>query len=362
MRPRLVARQTHSKTMTWLTPIMALGLSLVAGTVMFYLLGFPPFESLHAFFINPINNLYGISELFVKATPLAIIAVGLSMGFRANVWNIGAEGQFTIGALAGSSLVIYFPESQNILMLPAMLVLGVLGGMAWASIPAFLKTRYNTNEILTSLLLVYVAVLVLSTLVHGPWRDPHGYNFPESVIFQDVATLPVILPGTRLHFGAILAILVIATGWVLFSRTLIGFQVRVSGLAPHAARYTGVRPDRMIWYALLGAGGLAGLAGIIEVSGPIQQVQPIISPGYGFAAIIVAFLGRLHPVGVLFASMVLALTYLGGESVQIKLGLPLGIAGVFQGMLLFFLLSCDLLINYRIEFRSARSGESTSSA
>ena len=358
MRIKLVPRQTHSKVMTWLTPLIALALSLVVGTIMFYLLGFPPLQSLYAFFISPISDLYGVTELLVKATPLAIIAVGLAMGFRANVWNIGAEGQFTIGALTGSALVIYFPQSDNILMLPAMLILGVAGGMAWAAIPAFLKTRFNTNEILTSLLLVYVAILILSTLVHGPWRDPDGYNFPESVIFQDVATLPVIVPGTRLHVGSIFAILVIATGWVLFSRTLAGFQVRVAGLAPHAARYTGVRSDRMIWYLLLGAGGLAGLAGIIEVSGLIGQVQPVISPGYGFAAIIVAFLGRLHPVGILFASLVLALSYLGGEFVQIKLGLPLGIAGVFQGMLLFFLLSCDVLINYRIVIKRTQSSDS----
>ncbi len=362
MRIKLVPRQTHSKVMTWMTPVMALVLSLLSGTVMFSLLGYPPLESLYAFFISPISDLYGLSELFIKATPLAIIAVGLAMGFRANVWNIGAEGQFTIGALTGSALVIYFPESDNVLMLPAMLILGVAGGMAWASIPAFLKTRFNTNEILTSLLLVYVAILILSTLVHGPWKDPAGYNFPESVIFQDVATLPIIVPGTRLHFGAIFALLVVATGWVLFSRTLAGFQVRVSGLAPHAARYTGVRSDRMVWYVLLGAGGLAGLAGIIEVAGPIGQVQPLISPGYGFAAIIVAFLGRLHPLGILFASLVLALSYLGGEFVQIKLGLPLGIAGVFQGMLLFFLLSCDVLINYRVEFRRPGTKSSASSA
>ncbi len=337
--------------MTWLTPIMALGLNLVAGTILFYLLGYPPLQSLHAFFIAPISDLYGVSELIVKAAPLAMIAVGLSMGFRANVWNIGAEGQLTIGALTGSALVIYFPESENVLMLPAMLILGALGGMAWASIPAFLKTRFNTNEILTSLLLVYVAILLLSTLVHGPWRDPAGFNFPESVIFPDAATIPVMVPGTRLHFGTIFALLAIATGWVLIARTLTGFQVRISGLAPNAARYTGVSSRRIVWYVLLGAGGLAGLAGIVEVSGLIGQVQPNISPGYGFAAIIVAFLGRLHPVGILFASLVLALSYLGGEFVQIKLGLPLGIAGVFQGMLLFFLLSCDVLINYRIEFQ-----------
>ncbi len=347
--------------MTWLTPIMALGLNLVAGTILFYLLGYPPLQSLYAFFISPVSDLYGICELTVKAAPLAIIAIGLAMGFRANVWNIGAEGQLTIGALTGSVLVIYFPTSDNMLMLPTMLVLGVIGGMAWASIPAFLKTRFNTNEILTSLLLVYVATLLLSTLVHGPWRDPAGYGFPESVLFPDVATLPVLVPGTRLHVGTIFALLIIAAAWVLISRTLIGFQIRVSGIAPPAARYTGISSNRMIWMVLLTAGGLAGLAGIVEVSGLIGQVQPIISPGYGFTAIIVAFLGRLHPIGILFASLVLALSYLGGESVQIKLGLPLGIAGVFQGMLLFFLLSCDLLINYRIEFKRTGSRSSARS-
>ncbi len=348
---RLTPRPTHSRLMTWLTPVMALGLSLLAGTVLFYLLDYPPFESLYTFFVSPISTVYGVSELFVKAAPLAIIAVGLAMGFQANVWNIGAEGQLTIGAIAGSALVIYFPESEHPLMLPAMLVLGMLGGMAWASIPAFLKTRFNTNEILTSLLLVYVATLLLSTLVHGPWRDPGGFNFPESVVFPEAGTVPLILSGTRLHAGTVFALIVVLVVWILFSRTLVGFQVRVLGLAPTAARYTGVRYNRVVWYVLLGAGGLAGLAGIFEVAGPIGQLQPSISPGYGFTAIIVAFLGRLHPIGILFASLVLALSYLGGEFVQIRLGLPLGIAGVFQGMLLFFLLSCDVLIYYRIELR-----------
>ena len=354
MRLKITPRQTHSRLMSWLTPVMALGLSLVSGMIMFYLLGYPPIESLYTFFISPISDLYGVSELIVKASPLAIIAIGLAMGFKANVWNIGAEGQFTIGAITGSALVIYFPESENFLMLPAMLILGIVGGMAWASIPAILKTRFNTNEILTSLLLVYVAILLLSTLIHGPWRDPGGYNFPESVVFPDVATLPSILSGTRLHAGTLIALLVVATAWVLYSKTIAGFQVRVAGLAPNAARYAGVQYKRMIWYVLLAAGGLSGLAGIIEVTGLIGQLQPIVSPGYGFSAIIVAFLGRLHPIGIVFASLVLALSYLGGEFVQIKLGLPLGIAGVFQGMLLFFLLSCDLLINYRVEIRHTK--------
>lgn len=359
MAIRLVARQSHSRVMTWLTPVMALVLSLIAGCVIFSLLGYPAQQSLYTFYVAPISDLYGVSELLIKAAPLAMIAVGLSMGFRANVWNIGAEGQLTIGAIAGSALPVYFPESAGALILPMMLALGVIGGMTWASIPAFLKTRMNTNEILTSLLLVYVAILILSTLVHGPWRDPAGYNFPESVVFQDAATIPNVLAGTRLHGGTLIALLLVLAIWILFSRTVVGFQVRVSGLAPNAARYAGVRSNRVVWYVLLGAGGLAGLAGIIEVAGPIGQLQPVISPGYGFSAIIVAFLGRLHPVGILFASLVLALSYLGGEFVQIKLGLPLGIAGVFQGMLLFFLLACDVLINYRVEWRTMRAADRT---
>lgn len=348
---KLVARATHSTLMIWVTPIIALALTLVVGGTLFYLMGYSPVETLIVYFLSPISDLYGVSELLVKASPLAMIAVGLALGFRANVWNIGAEGQLTLGAITGSALVIYFPGSENILLLPAMLILGMLGGMAWAAIPAFLKTRYNTNEILSSLMLVYVAFLLLSVLIHGPWRDPMGFGFPESVDFPDAGSVPRILAGTRLHAGTLLALLVAIGGWVLLARTVIGFQIRVAGQPSKAARYAGVRSNVIVWIMLLGCGGLAGLAGIIEVAGPIGQLQPNISPGYGFTAIIVAFLGRLHPAGIVPASLVLALSYLGGESVQIKLGLPIGIAGVFQGMLLFFLLACDLLIHYRIERR-----------
>ncbi|HBA35420.1 MAG TPA: sugar ABC transporter permease, partial [Gammaproteobacteria bacterium] len=230
----------------------------------------------------------------------------------------------------------------------AMMVAGVLGGMAWAAIPAFLKTRFNTNEILTSLMLTYVALLLLAMLVNGPWRDPDGYNFPESRIFSEAATLPIILEGTRLHLGAAIALLVAVILWFLFSRTLFGFQVRVIGQAPAAAGYAGFSQKKMVWISLLLAGGLAGLAGLVEVAGPIGQLLPRISPGYGFTAIIVAFLGRLHPVGVVLAGLLMALSYLGGESAQIELGLPVAMTGVFQGMLLFFLLASDVLVTYRL--------------
>ena len=266
------------------------------------------------------------------------------------MWNIGAEGQLTVGALAGGGLALLFFESESLFLLPAMVIAGTLGGMAWAAIPAFLKTRYNTNEILTSLMLVYVALLLLSYLIHGPWKDPEGQNFPESRLFPDAGILPVMIETTRMHAGWLFALAAVATGWILIARHIIGFQIRVTGMAPMAASFAGFKEKRIIWITLLMSGGAAGLAGMIEVSGPIQQIVPNISPGYGFTAIIVAFLGRLHPVGVLFAGLLMALTYLGGENAQIEMNLPNAVTGVFQGMLLFFLLAADVLIKYRVKF------------
>jgi simple sugar transport system permease protein len=224
--------------------------------------------------------------------------------------------------------------------------------MAWAAIPAWLRTRFNTSEILTSLMLTYVALLLLSYLMHGPWRDPDGYNFPQSRLFSDAALLPTLVTGTRLHIGALLALAVAAAAWVLLTRAVIGFQLRVFGMAPAAARYAGFRENKLVWLALLSGGGLAGLAGVIEVAGPIGQLLPSISPGYGFTAIIVAFLGRLHPLGIILAGLLMALTYIGGETAQIEIGTPAAVTGLFQGILLFFLLSADVLAYYRIVWRA----------
>ena len=352
---RLEQRAELSRGMTYGSPLIAVMLSLLSGMVMFTLLGVNAFDAIFTFFISPVSSLAGWAELFVKATPLVLIAVGLSFGFRANVWNIGAEGQLTIGALAGGGLALAFFEVDTPILLPAMMVAGILGGMAWAAIPALLRTRYNTNEILTSLMFVYIGLLVLSYLIYGPWKAPDSYNFPESRLFHDAALVPIFLKETRLHIGWLIALAIAFAGWVLISRHIIGFQVKVIGGAPMAGRYAGFSEKRIIWITLMLSGGTAGLAGMIEVAGPIGQIGPVISPGYGFTAIIVAFLGRLHPIGVIFSGLLMALTYLGGDAAQIEMNLPNAVTGVFQGMLLFFLLATDVFVKYRVRFSSSKS-------
>jgi simple sugar transport system permease protein len=345
--------------MRYLSPVIAAALTAVCGIVFSAFAGLEPLETFHAFFIAPIDDRYGLGELGVKAAPLMLIATGLAIGFRSNVWNIGAEGQLTLGAVCGGGLALLFHASQSAWLLPAAIIAGAVGGMLWAAIPALLRTRFNTNEILVSLMLNYVAVLLLSYLVHGPWRDPEGFNFPESRLFSDAALLPVIAEDTRLHLGFVLAIAALLIGWLFVARSFIGYQMRVAGLAGGAADYAGFNRARMIWIGLLAGGAAAGVAGICEAAGPIGQLLPSVSPGYGYAAIIVAFVGRLHPLGILLASLLMSLLYLGGESAQMELGLPSAVTGIFQGMLLFFLLAADLFVNYRLRIETVAVGEAT---
>ncbi len=348
MRYRLEARAEPSRLMGYLSPLLAAGLTILAGFVLFSFLGKDPFTAFYTFFIHPVRDLNGVAELLQKSSPLMIIGVGLACGYRANVWNIGAEGQLILGAICAGGVALYFHESQSALVLPLMLLAGLLGGMAWAAIPALLRTRFNTNEILVSLMLVYVAGHLLSWLVHGPWKDPEGFNFPQSRMFSDSALYPMLIDGTRLNVGFLVSLAMVAAGYVLLNRSFVGYQMRVGGLAEPAARYAGFKARRMVWLGMLLGGGAAGIAGMGEVAGPIGQLQPLVSPGYGFAAIIVAFVGRLHPLGILLASLLMSLLYLGGEAAQMGLALPSAITGLFQGMLLFFLLGSDVFINYRL--------------
>jgi ABC-type uncharacterized transport system permease subunit len=349
MKLRLEARPEPSRLALWSAPLLATAATLCVGFIVFTALGRNPVAAFDAFFIAPVATRYGIAELLLKASPLMLIGTGLAIGYRANVWNIGAEGQLTLGALAGGGIALAVGEADvpSALLLPAMFIAGALAGMLWAAIPALLRTRCNANEILTSLMLVYVATLLLSWLVHGPWRDPEGYNFPQSKIFAANALLPILLPETRLNAGFVLALAVVALAWLFVRRHIVGFEMRVAGLSPGAANYAGISWRRNIWLGMLAGGACAGLAGVGEAAGPIGQLLPSMSPGYGFAAIIVAFVGRLHPAGIALASLLMSLLYLGGESAQVNLALPSAVTGLFEGTLLFFLLAADVLVNYR---------------
>lgn len=352
LRLKIEPRHEVSQLLIYGTPVLAIALTVLSGFFLFALMGYDPLTALYYFFVAPLQSLFGLSEIMLKAAPLILIAVGLAMGFKANVWNIGAEGQLTCGAIAGGGVALWLWGDEGLWILPLICLAGVLGGLLYAAIPAFLKTRFEVNEILTSLMLSYVATLLLSALVFGPWKDPMGFNFPQSRMFTDSAILPIILEGTRLHLGAVVALLVAVAVWVLMTFTLVGFELRVVGLAPAAARFAGFDRKKLIWLCLLTSGGFAGLAGAFEVTGPIGQLVPVISPGYGFTAIIVAFLGRLHPLGIILAGLLMALSYIGGENAQVEVGLPQAVTGVFQGLLLFFLLASDFLARYRIRWMS----------
>ena len=288
------------------------------------------------------------------ATPLLIIALGLAVCFRSNVWNIGAEGQYIIGAIfAGGVALLADKTTGGWIVVPVMLA-GVLGGMVWAGITALLKDRFNANEILVSLMLVYVAVQVLSYLVGGPWKDPQGFNFPQTKTFEAATRIPRLFDGSRVSIGVVLAMLGVAGMWIFLFRTRAGFALQVGGLAPAASRYAGFSSRKALWTALMISGGAAGLAGALEVAGPIGQLTPYVPAGYGFAAIIVAYVGRLHPIGMVFSAILMSMFYIGGELAQSRMGLTKSLTGVFQGLLLFSLLACDTLVNYRLKLKGSK--------
>jgi simple sugar transport system permease protein len=350
---KLEARPQASQFWSIASPLLALVITVVLGTLLFIALGKDPVKGLQVFFWEPLSSAYRIGELMVKATPLLLIALGLAVCFRSNVWNIGAEGQFVIGAVVAGGVALLAGKDSSRWIVLAILLAGVVGGMAWAGLTALLRDKFNANEILVSLMLVYVATLVLNYMVFGPWKDPAGYNFPQTKTFEAVTQIPRMMAGSRVSIGLPIALACAAALWIFLFRTRAGFAQQVGGLAPAAARYAGFSSRRALWVALLVSGGAAGLAGALEVAGPIGQLTPYVPAGYGFAAIIVAFVGRLHPVGMVFSAILMSMFYIGGELAQSRLGLPKSLTGVFQGLLLFTLLACDTLMVYRIRWQGA---------
>ena len=354
MQFRLEKRPQPSQLMLYAAPVLAVLLTMIVGAILFSALGYDGIGAVLEIFTKPLTNPLKWQDLGVKAAPLIIIAVGLSIAYRANVWNIGAEGQYVAGALGGTAVALQTMKMQGPRILPTMIVCGIIAGMVLAAIPAFLKTQLNVNEILTTLMLNYAVVQLLYFLLRTSWKDPMGFSFPKTPLFTASQSLPYLYPGTIMHWGVPIAIVVAVVAWFIMSRSLFGFQVRVVGSAPNAARYGGFSAKRTVWLALLVSGGLAGLAGVLEAAGPFRQLVPAFPTGYGFTAIIVAFLGRLNPLGCVIAGLVLAISYVGGEVAQTTLGLPHAATGIFQGMLLFFLLAGDVFVRYRLKSVSTR--------
>jgi general nucleoside transport system permease protein len=351
----LEKRPNPSRFWTGATPVLAVVLTMIAGGLLFAALGKNPFEAIRTIFLDPIigdNAWYYRAQLLIKAGPLVLIAIGLSLGFRAGIWNIGAEGQYILGAIFGAGVGLWFYPSQHWYIFPLMIIAGGFGGWLWAMIPAILKTRFGTNEILVSLMLVYVAKNLLASMALGLMRNPEGSGFPGS---RDLSAYPSaanleIFAGTGIHWGVVTALIAVIASYILLQRHILGYQIRLAGQAPRAARFAGVKPERLVVFCMGMSGILAGLAGMFEVAGPAGKISIDFASGYGFTAIIVAFLGRLHPIGILLAGLLMALTYVGGDIAQSNIGLPSAAIQAFQGMLLFFLLAVDLLSNYRIRF------------
>ena len=357
---RLVKRPVPSKFWSWATPVIAVVATMIAGGILFAALGKDPFQAIKVIFWDPLfgaNAAYFRGQLLVKAAPLILIASGLAVGFKAGIWNIGAEGQYIIGAICGAALALGVYPAESAWLFPAMVLLGALGGFLWGLIPAVLKVVFGTNEILVSLMLVYVAQNLLAYVAFGPLKNPQGYGFPGSRNLQQYPSAHngELIAGTGMHWGVVAALIAVIFTYILMQRHIAGFRIRVAGEAPRAARFAGVVPARLVIFCLGLSGALAGLAGLFEVSGPSGQITDSFNVGYGYTAIIVAFLGRLNAVGILLAGLLMALTYIGGDMAQLMLQLPSAAIQVFQGMLLFFLLGFDLLTNYRIRLGGKRA-------
>lgn len=337
-----------SKPMLVLVPIITIALTVAASSILLFALDKSPVQTMHSFFIAPFQTFYSITEIFLKFGPLLLIAQALAIGFRAKVWNIGAEGQMVMGAIMASAVPVYFVDSTSPFLLPAMIVLGALGGMGWAAIAAFLRTRYNANEILVTLMLSSIALQVLYYLLLGPWKDPMGFNFPQTVMFQDEALFAPLFQGMRLNSSIIIPILFTIVSWVFMERRFGGFKLVVGGLAPQAAVYAGFSANGAVWRSLLIAGFAAGLAGMSEIAGPIGQLQRSVTSGYGYTAIIVAYLGALNPIGIVFAAFFLSVIHIGGDIALVSADVPISAVHVFQGLLLVFYLATYTFVHYRL--------------
>jgi len=359
MRLKVEKRLVTPRWVSVATPILSLALALLVIAFVFWGYGVNPLAAYKRIFAGAFGSLYGLSETTVKAIPLMICGVGLAIAFKALVWNIGAEGQLLIGAIAATWVALYgLPDAPAFVLLPCMFAAGFLGGAIWALIPAILKAKFRANETITTLLTVYIASELVNYLVYGPWKGAEEWGFPYSSKFPPAAQLPR-LGNTRIHYPTLILALVLAVLiHILLMRTKLGYEIRVTGNNPEAARYAGMSYFKTVVLVMLISGGLAGLAGVGEVAGIHHRLRypQGISPGYGFTAIIVAWLGRLNPLAVILTSLLFGGLLVGGDALQVAMGLPMATINIFNGVILFFVLGGELLTRYKITLIKPSAG------
>jgi ABC-type uncharacterized transport system permease subunit len=334
------------RTNIWWVTIASIFFALIVCGIFIAANGINPFPVYKKLLSGAFGSSFGLTETLVKSIPLLLCGLGVSIAYRISVWNIGAEGQFAAGAIAATAVTIYFPDLPSYLSIPLMIVFGIAAGGFWGLLTAIPRTYFQVNELITSLMLNYVALLLLNYFVFGPWKDPKGFNFPGTPMFNEAQSLPV-LGDTRLHLGLLFAIVVVVLYAFTIRYTRWGYELRLIGANPEAARNAGIRISRHIIIVMVISGGLAGLAGMSEVSGVTHRLMYGISPGYGYTAIIVAWLAKLNPVGLVVSSFLFGGLIVGGYSVQ-TIGLPSSISNMLQGAILFFLIAGDTIGKFRL--------------
>ncbi len=349
MRIRIEKRFDSPRWMDWGLPLIALLLAFGAGALLLAALGVSPLKAYAEMIRGALGDGYGLSETVVKAIPLALCGQAVALAFTMLVWNIGAEGQLVVGALAATAAVRFLPSENFLVMVTLMTAASALAGGLWGALAGWLKAKWSVNEIITTLMMNYIAILGLEYLVYGPWRDPTSLGFPLTPIFHEAARLPQFF-GTRIHAGLFLALLTALLLRVVLRWSRWGYEIRVIGQNARAAAYAGMATSRHIVLVLFISGAVAGLAGMGEVAGLQGRLQPGFSVGYGFTAIIVAWLARLNPFAILAVSFLMGALLVGGDTLQVVMRLPLSSVQVLQGLILFFVLGGEFFRNYRLHF------------
>ena len=344
----LEPRQAPSPWAPVVVPVVSILGAFVVGGAVFWLAGVNPLRAYLDLLSEPFGSGFGLSETLVKATPLILTGLAVLLPARMKLWNIGAEGQLQLGAIGAAWLALFTPLGRSPVAVPSLVLAGMAAGATWCLVPAVLRAWLNVNETITTLLLNYVALLLVDYLIYGPWKDPASRGFPLSAMFPPQARLPILIPGTRVHLGFLLSLLAVAAVAVLLSRTRWGLQIRIIGDNPQAARYAGIDLARNTILVMGLAGAFAGLAGAGEASAIAGRLQQGLSPGYGYTGIIVAWLAKLNPAAVVLVAFLLGSLFVGGDALQISLGLPIAVVYMLQGLLFFFVLGGEVLAHYRV--------------